>query len=406
LRLCLDCRGYACADCWNDDAGLCQSCVPLAAVASDDMPEVDERAAIAWPALDLEHDWGLDTPAAEPGPAPWAEAELPVLADYPATTDVIEEPRSEPPASASSAPPLEAVGVVEPGDTSALPAESPSEVVLPARPAANRAGWLSRTFHRRPTTNDEAKSSAPDVGGDAQAELLDADQPAGEVGSDETAQVAATAELDLDALMAAVAAFPIDAIALDSAEAAASEAVPHRPEAQVTAQLAAPEPEPEPAVALAPEPGPEWPTPFEADPVLETLEDAPLELATPDHAEWDVAMDRQPIDEPEPEPPPEAPPPLQAVAVPVPAAQDPPALEPDSISPTVEPPVQPPLISFVAPLTRQVPPADRFAPVATSALPTAALTRACVSCELPLSARVVFCRRCGSRQPELSHVVG
>ncbi|MDP8905185.1 MAG: hypothetical protein M3N29_07705, partial [Chloroflexota bacterium] len=29
LRLCLGCRGYICATCWNDDVGLCQGCAPV-----------------------------------------------------------------------------------------------------------------------------------------------------------------------------------------------------------------------------------------------------------------------------------------------------------------------------------------------------------------------------------------
>ena len=29
LRFCLACRGYSCPSCWNDEAGFCQTCVPL-----------------------------------------------------------------------------------------------------------------------------------------------------------------------------------------------------------------------------------------------------------------------------------------------------------------------------------------------------------------------------------------
>ena len=29
LRLCLDCRGYYCPNCWNDPVGVCQTCEPL-----------------------------------------------------------------------------------------------------------------------------------------------------------------------------------------------------------------------------------------------------------------------------------------------------------------------------------------------------------------------------------------
>jgi hypothetical protein len=29
LRLCLECRGYSCPNCWNEEAGVCQTCAPL-----------------------------------------------------------------------------------------------------------------------------------------------------------------------------------------------------------------------------------------------------------------------------------------------------------------------------------------------------------------------------------------
>ena len=62
LRLCLDCRGYACANCWNEDAGFCQSCVPLQTESESvpaDIPEAPPAESevhpsqLAWPALDL-----------------------------------------------------------------------------------------------------------------------------------------------------------------------------------------------------------------------------------------------------------------------------------------------------------------------------------------------------------------
>lgn len=41
FNFCLDCRRYTCVSCWNDDAGRCRSCMPLAGV--DDIAGFDER---------------------------------------------------------------------------------------------------------------------------------------------------------------------------------------------------------------------------------------------------------------------------------------------------------------------------------------------------------------------------
>jgi outer membrane biosynthesis protein TonB len=49
FSFCINCRQYTCVNCWNDDAGLCQSCMPLSASAE----WVDPHAAAAWPVSDL-----------------------------------------------------------------------------------------------------------------------------------------------------------------------------------------------------------------------------------------------------------------------------------------------------------------------------------------------------------------
>jgi hypothetical protein len=49
FSFCINCRQYTCVNCWNDDAGLCQSCMPLSATAE----WVDPHAAAAWPVSDL-----------------------------------------------------------------------------------------------------------------------------------------------------------------------------------------------------------------------------------------------------------------------------------------------------------------------------------------------------------------
>jgi hypothetical protein len=73
FNFCLDCRRYTCVSCWNDDAGRCRSCMPVAGI--DDDAGLDER--MTGPALMPAPADGtpLLTTAAEPA---WpAEEELP-----------------------------------------------------------------------------------------------------------------------------------------------------------------------------------------------------------------------------------------------------------------------------------------------------------------------------------------
>jgi len=107
FNFCIDCRQYACTNCWNDAAGRCRSCVPIpgkddladrleaayladhqamhaGAVAEPDLAsdEISRRLGVdAWPERDLAEpassnghgpvSWADETPA-EPEPAPMA----------------------------------------------------------------------------------------------------------------------------------------------------------------------------------------------------------------------------------------------------------------------------------------------------------------------------------------------
>lgn len=108
FNFCIDCRQYACTNCWNELAGRCQSCQPL----PDAMPLADRFAAnlahvhagevgaqfpldeqTAWPASDL--------PEAEPEPVwvePEPEPEPMPLEPAPMLAEVAEvaEPEPEP----------------------------------------------------------------------------------------------------------------------------------------------------------------------------------------------------------------------------------------------------------------------------------------------------------------------
>jgi hypothetical protein len=57
FSFCIDCRQYTCTNCWNDEAGRCQSCQPLPLTqprgAFQPATNGDSLAATAWPASDL-----------------------------------------------------------------------------------------------------------------------------------------------------------------------------------------------------------------------------------------------------------------------------------------------------------------------------------------------------------------
>jgi hypothetical protein len=111
LRFCLACRGYSCPSCWNDDAGFCQTCVPMPEVevivpelpvepmpafafAAEPMvqPE-DEPISIAARLFELEPTAEVE-PAAEPEPVSAAEIE-PVPEPEPVFAAALE-PETEP----------------------------------------------------------------------------------------------------------------------------------------------------------------------------------------------------------------------------------------------------------------------------------------------------------------------
>ena len=111
FNFCINCRQYTCLNCWNDDAGRCRTCVPVA--GTDDLlerfeasfhaqhPEIAAAATQAemeqadlnrrlglesWPSADLDH---APANGAEPD---WPQAELPPSAPEPMVAEVEPEP--------------------------------------------------------------------------------------------------------------------------------------------------------------------------------------------------------------------------------------------------------------------------------------------------------------------------
>ena len=84
LRLCLKCRGYTCPTCWNDEVGLCQTCVPLPEPEPVAVAELEPEPIAA-----LEPEVFV---AVEPEPEPVAVAEPEVVS----APVVVAEPEPEP----------------------------------------------------------------------------------------------------------------------------------------------------------------------------------------------------------------------------------------------------------------------------------------------------------------------
>jgi outer membrane biosynthesis protein TonB len=97
FNFCINCRQYTCKNCWNDDAGRCRNCEPIAGtddllerfestfqaqhpeLAAADMAEADLQRRLgveAWPTSDLSAAGGNGHPEVE-----WPDAELATLAE-------------------------------------------------------------------------------------------------------------------------------------------------------------------------------------------------------------------------------------------------------------------------------------------------------------------------------------
>ncbi len=183
FNFCIDCRQYTCTNCWNEDAGRCQSCQPMpelaglqeryAATLGATQPEhsmlFPARDESAWPALDLTE------PAPEPAPVgsglfgapvPWVEQEPLVAEVEPMVAEV--EPRPE-------AVWLEPEPVAEPelepvlAEVEAEPEPEPEpEPVRPPEPEQipyTRLRPISDTFMHLPRTlpADNGQAAAAEV---------------------------------------------------------------------------------------------------------------------------------------------------------------------------------------------------------------------------------------------------
>ena len=161
FNFCFDCRRYTCVSCWNDDAGRCRSCVPLAGI--DDLAGFDERILAPPLFTEPEDETPLLTTAevhvwpAEEGVPPalaWpsedeivtAAEEAPTVEPAEAPDVVVEEPIEEP-----LAEPIAASAEVEP--------EPPASIEPPIPTGPKRD--LRDTFIRGPLVPRPPTSAAP-----------------------------------------------------------------------------------------------------------------------------------------------------------------------------------------------------------------------------------------------------
>ena len=166
FNFCINCRQYTCLNCWNDDAGRCRTCVPIAgtddllerfetsfhaqhpelaaAAAQADMDQADLNRRLgleSWPSEDLSH---APTNGAEPE---WPEAELASPEPEPMVAAVDPEPEPDPAiadaavvaaaidaANAGDYPPLRVVAWEEDAAIALEPEPEPEPIVAEVEP--------------------------------------------------------------------------------------------------------------------------------------------------------------------------------------------------------------------------------------------------------------------------------
>jgi len=384
FNFCIDCRQYACTNCWNDGVGRCRSCAPIA--GTDDLvarlekayradhPELDGTAAFdghvhggyagemeasAWPAMDL-----VETNGIHP-PTPW-----PAEPDLVLGADVAAEPISE-----------------------WTPAFEPEPMVAEELPEAEHAFSAEPVEAEAPMAGEASFLDVqPVLAWEADVDFTPAPEPAAEPEFDEY-ELEPIAAFEAETTPAA----PVE-IAPAPVFFAEPEPEPIAPAAEVFA-----EPEPEP-IAAATEAAPEPPAPVVPPPAPlapEPRVPRPIRPITP-ITETILRVDAPPRMVPRPEPPPIDHPALAARK----ASLDLLGLNDPGVGtvPTQRSNVLPyrssgaaAHASDLAHLAGRSPLWDASSREVAAAL-SAVAVQSCGQCGLSLSASARFCRRCGTQQ--------
>jgi hypothetical protein len=377
FNFCIDCRQYTCLNCWNDAAGRCRSCAPIA--GTDDLLDrmrasmgaesgTDATVAPALGSDDLQRRLGLDA---------WPETDLVAATnghgpdDVVATEQIAEgEPWFEHPAAAAApeeAVEADATAAPEPEAPISWPvAERTPEVSEPYAASDAAAFEYAGEPEPEPVVAEVEPEPEPVVAGvepepviaEVEAEPVAAVEP-------EPEPVAAEVEPEPEPVAAEVEPEPVRLQVLRWEPDTTYEI---EPEPVAAAAEVGPEPviaevEPEPAAAVAPEPEPE--------PVAAEVEPEPEPVAA------EVEPEPEPVAAVEPEPEPVA----AVEPAPVVAVESEPvaAVEPEPVA-AVEPEPEPRRIRPIAETILRLPtptPTPTTTPPPTTepepALPAAAM---------------------------------
>jgi hypothetical protein len=259
FNFCIDCRQYACNNCWNDAASRCRSCVPIP--GKDDLSDRMEAAYLAdHSAMHAGPVMAPDEISRRLGVEAWPEHDL---ATAPTNGHIAE-------GAAVADEWLASVGAVEtPGEE-----PTPQSVVADEAPAIEWAetelhpilGWEDDSELEVVAPYEAALPEAEWIAAEADQEPVDSWTPAGESvsGQWESVEPALAAELEAEPMLAAfepafepepvLAAEPEPVLTAEPEPVLAAEPEPEPVVAEV-AEMA--EPEPEPMVAEMAEPEPE-----------------------------------------------------------------------------------------------------------------------------------------------------
>jgi hypothetical protein len=360
FNFCIDCRQYTCVACWNDAAGRCRSCVPVAGV--DDLTE---RLAASTAA----------TPVAGMAEAPMASNVPPVAPDAWPTSDLPLEPAATNGSAADDA------WATTPGTYAAQPVAQAGSVA-PTGGFVGADGFVYDTQERADAVAAQLEAEAAALAAIAQAEaeaaaVAEADAVAAEQAEFEAAAVA---EAEADAQAQAAALAEADALAAEQAEAeaAAVAEADALAAAQAEAEVAALAAEAEAAPVAAEAESEPVMVELEPGPVIAEVEPEPPRLRV---VAWDddttfelepepVAASAEPAPEAEPEPVAAT---VETDATPTWADKEPIAatVEPEA-APVMDPPAEPePIAASVETEPEPVTPATiapRIAPISETIL--------------------------------------
>ncbi|HEV8252366.1 MAG TPA: hypothetical protein VGQ66_03210 [Candidatus Limnocylindria bacterium] len=157
FSFCIDCRQYTCTNCWNDDAGRCQSCKPLERGGRWVQPDVaDPLSANTWPVTDLVKPQPKlriagSEPVVEAPPEPVVEPQ-PMVAEEPV---VVDQPMAAPAAPVEATP--EVAAEPEPVIEIAATIETPPAVAPPEPTPIRKLRPIHETIVQTPRPSPRRK---------------------------------------------------------------------------------------------------------------------------------------------------------------------------------------------------------------------------------------------------------